>query len=175
MALTPKQNLFVQEYLLDLNATQAAIRAGYSARTAKQQGARLLTNVDVSSALTEAQAERSQRTKIDADWLLLRLAEEAEADVADLYAEDGTLKPVKDWPPIWRKGLVAGLDIEEIRVDGAVLGMVKKLRLSDRIKRLELIGKHIDVSAFKEDVNRVEVLVAPSLAHFYGQVTGEAK
>jgi phage terminase small subunit len=150
--LTPKQERFVSEYLLDLNATQAAIRAGYSERTARAQGQRLLTNVDVAAALSKAKTDRSTRTKIDADWLLRRLADEAEADVADLYNEDGSLKPVKDWPVIWRKGLVAGIDVEEVTIEGSVIGVIRKLKLSDRTKRLELIGKHVDVQAFREQV-----------------------
>lgn len=150
--LTPKQERFVSEYLLDLNATQAAIRAGYSERTANEQGARLLAKASVAAAIAEAKAARSERTKIDADWLLRRLADEAEADVADLYNDDGSLKPVKDWPPIWRKGLVAGLDVEEVTIEGSVVGIIRKLKLSDRTKRLELIGKHVGVQAFKEQV-----------------------
>jgi len=151
--LTPKQERFVSEYLVDLNATQAAIRAGYSERTANEQGARLLAKASVAAAIAEAKAARSERTKIDADWLLRRLADEAEADVADLYDDSGALKPVKDWPPIWRKGLVAGLDVEEVTVDGSVVGIIRKLKLSDRTKRLELIGKHVDVQAFREQID----------------------
>ena len=63
-ALTPKQARFVEEYLIDLNATQAAIRAGYSARTAEQQGTRLLRYAQVSQAVSEAQQTRSERTFI---------------------------------------------------------------------------------------------------------------
>lgn len=150
--MTPKQARFVDEYLIDLNATQAAIRAGYSAKTAYSQGERLLSNVEVRAALMEARQKRSEKTGIDAAWLLTRLAEESTADVADLYDEHGGLKPVKDWPTIWRQGLVAGLDVEEIRQDGAVVGIIRKVKLSDRIKRLELIGRHIDVGAFKDRV-----------------------
>lgn len=160
MSLTPKQQLFVQEYLVDLNATQAAIRAGYSVRTARAVGSENLTKPDIAAAIAEAQTKRAQRTQIDADWLLTRLAEESTADVADLYDEHGGLKPVKDWPLIWRQGLVAGLDVEEIRVEGVVVGSIRKLKLSDRIKRLELIGRHIDVGAFKDKVEhsgKVEV------------------
>lgn len=160
MSLTPKQEAFVREYLLDLNATQAAIRAGYSAKTAYSMGQRLLKNVEVSAALVAAKQERAQKTQIDADWLLTRLAEESTADVAELYNDDGTLKPVKDWPLIWRQGLVAGLDVEEIRVEGIVVGSIRKIKLSDRIKRLELIGRHIDVGAFKDKIEhsgKVEV------------------
>lgn len=156
MPLNDKQTRFVEEYLKDLNATQAAIRAGYSARTAEQQGPRLLGNAGVQAAITAGQAARSARTKIDADWVLTRLAAEAEADVADLYEDNGNLKPVKEWPPIWRKGLVAGLDVETSfdTVDGQkmAVGHVKKIKLSDRIRRIELIGKHIGVQAFREQV-----------------------
>lgn len=152
MALTDKQRRFVDEYLIDLNATQAAIRAGYSEKTAYRTGADNLRKPQIAEAVAKAKSQRSERTKIDADWLLRRLADEAEADVADLYDESGQLLPVKDWPEIWRKGLVAGLDVEEITIEGVKIGMIKKLKLSDRTKRLELIGKHVDVQAFREQV-----------------------
>jgi phage terminase small subunit len=70
MALTPKQEAFVREYLIDLNATQAALRAGYSAKTANEQGARLLANVSVSAAVQEAMDARAKRTEITADYVL---------------------------------------------------------------------------------------------------------
>jgi len=76
--MTPKKEVFVREYLVDLNATQAAIRAGYSAKTAKQQGARLLTDVDVAAAVSAAQEARSERVEITQDWVLSRLASVAE-------------------------------------------------------------------------------------------------
>lgn len=155
--LTAKQRRFVEEYLVDLNATQAAIRSGYSEKTAYSVGHENLSKPDIATAIAEAQAKRSERTKVDADWVLLRLAAEAEADLADLYADDGSLKPVKDWPPVWRTGLVAGLDVlEEFEtVDGKKerVGTVRKIKLSDRIKRIELIGKHIDVLAFRDQVD----------------------
>lgn len=152
MALGEKRGRFVEEYLHDLNATQAAIRAGYSQKTAYSQGQRLLKDVEVSAAIAEAKTARSTRTRVDADWLLRRLADEVEADVADLYDENGSLRPVQDWPPIWRKGLVAGLDVEEVKEEGITVGVIRKLKLSDRVKRLELIGKHVEVQAFKDQV-----------------------
>lgn len=148
--LNDKQRRFVHEYLIDLNATQAAIRAGYSPKTAHSQGPRLLENDEIQAALDEARQERSEKTKIDAAWVLTRLAEEATADVGDLYHADGHLKPIHEWPKIWRQGLVAGIDVEEISVEGVKMGEIKKIRLSDRIKRLELIGKHVRVNAFQE-------------------------
>lgn len=76
--MTPKQERFVQEYLVDLNATQAAIRAGYSAKTANEQGARLLTNVSVRSAIQKAMDARSERTGITADYVLATIQETVE-------------------------------------------------------------------------------------------------
>ncbi|MGK9252377.1 terminase small subunit [Paenibacillus humicus] len=80
MALTAKQNKFVAEYLIDLNATQAAIRAGYSKKTAAEQAARLLTNVKVQAAVQSAMAKRAQRTEITADMVLQRWWAIATAD-----------------------------------------------------------------------------------------------
>ncbi|WEK42966.1 MAG: terminase small subunit [Candidatus Sphingomonas colombiensis] len=151
--MTPKQQRFVEEYLVDLNATQAAIRAGYSADTAYSIGNENLSKPEIAEAITAAKAERSKQTGIDAAWLLTRLADEADADLSDLYDEAGALKPVKDWPLIWRKGLVGGVKaIEERDENGDIIGMIREVKLSDRVKRLELIGKHIDVQAFREQV-----------------------
>src|SRR4051794_41809085 len=80
MPLNDRQACFVAEYLVDLNATQAAIRAGYSARTANEQAARLLANVSVAAAIAEAQAARSRRTEVTADRVMLELARVAFGD-----------------------------------------------------------------------------------------------
>lgn len=149
--LNPKQARFVEEYLLDLNATQAASRAGYM--QPQTQGPRLLQNVAVQAALAKAQAKRAERVQIDADWVLKRLSLEVEADLADLYNQDGSLKPVKDWPLIWRQGLVSGLDVVTEQTNGEEFpAIVRKVKLSDRLKRLELIGKHVNVQAFRDQV-----------------------
>ena len=79
----PRQARFVDEYLLDLNATQAAIRAGYSAKTAQEQGSRLLSNVIVQDAVAEAMAARSERTQVTAGRVVQELAKIAFADMAD--------------------------------------------------------------------------------------------
>ena len=154
--LTAKQQLFCHEYLIDLNATQAAIRAGYSKKTAGSIGEENLKKPEIAEVIAKCKEERSKRTEIDSDWLLKRLADEADADVADLYNDAGGLKPVHEWPEIWRKGLVAGLDThqEYIYDQGERIpdGFIMKIKLSDRIRRLELIGKHVDVQAFPTKV-----------------------
>lgn len=155
--LTPKQEAFCREYLIDLNGKQAAIRAGYSPKTAEVQASRLLSNAKVQAYSKMLMEARTERTQIDADWILKRLAQDATADVADLYDENGHLLPVKDWPPHWRTGLVSGIETAMER-DGedengkAQFVTVRKLRLADRTKLLELLGKHIDVGAFKDKI-----------------------
>ncbi len=76
--LTPKQEMFAKEYLIDLSATQAAVRAGYSKRTARSQGQRLLTNVDIAKAIAAGQAKRGKRTEIDADYVLTTIRDTIE-------------------------------------------------------------------------------------------------
>lgn len=152
--LSAQRQRFADEYLVDLNATQAAIRAGYSEKTAHVQGPRLLENVDVKAYLDARRAERSEKTQINAAWVLERLAAEATADLADIYDETGAIKPIHDWPKIWRQGLVAGIKHQELRdQDGNRTGeFIVDVKVSDRIRRLELIGKHIGVNAFQEVV-----------------------
>jgi phage terminase small subunit len=149
--------LFVAEYLKDLNATQAAIRAGYSEKTAHVQGPRLLDNVAISAHLEAAKEKREIATEIDANWVLKRLAEEADADINDLYDDEtGELKPVKEWPIVFRRGLVAGVETEQLYEgqgkDRQWIGTRLKVKLDTRIKRIELIGKHVRVNAFQDQV-----------------------
>lgn len=83
-ALTPKQRAFIDEYLVDLNATQAAIRAGYSAKTANREGTRLLSNAVIAQAITDAKAQRAESTGITAELVVQRLAAIATADPREL-------------------------------------------------------------------------------------------
>jgi phage terminase small subunit len=155
--LTKREAIFVREYLIDLNGTQAAIRTGYAAHSAAVTGSRLLSNANVAAAIAAALEDRAERTQVNADWVLKRLAAEADADIADLYDDSGALLPVTEWPLIWRQGLVSGVDIEELYENDAEgakqnIGRVLKLRMSDRVKRLEMIGKHIAVNAFQDTI-----------------------
>jgi phage terminase small subunit len=150
------------------SATRAAIQAGYSEKSAASIGAKLLADPVVRAAIEEMQAERAEVTGVNAAWVLTRLASEAEADIADLYDDDGALRPVKEWPLIWRQGLVAGIDVEEIKEDGRTVGQVRKLKLSDRIKRIELIGKHVGVQAFRDQVQTtgaISIVISPDDAN----------
>lgn len=92
--LTPKQALFVKEYLVDLNASQAAIRAGYSKKTSREQGSTLLTNINIQAALKKAMDDRADRTNITQDYVLNTIHETIERcrQVEQVYDRNG--KPV---------------------------------------------------------------------------------
>src|SRR5262245_38200048 len=110
--LTPKQALFVAEYLRDLSASTAARRAGYSEKAACDVGHQLLRKPHSQAAIESAKAARSARCMADADTVLRALTERVLADPVDIYDELGRFKPITQWPPIWRQRLVA-VEIEE--------------------------------------------------------------
>ena len=146
--LTPKQQRFVEEYLIDLNATQAAIRAGYSEKTAKSIGQENLTKPDIQKAIEEAQNKRQEQTQIDAAYVLKRLVEIDQMDVLDIMDDDGNVKPLRDWPKIWRQYIS---NIETISMDDGE-GWLRKIKWPDKVKNLELLGKHVSVGAFKDKI-----------------------
>lgn len=155
--LTPRQRVFVSEYLIDLNATAAYVRAGYSANGARHSASRLLANDNVRRAVDEAMVERAERLEIDADDVLLGLAAMHDADLADLFDADGAVLPMHEWPEVWRKGLVAGVEVEEryatVGGEQVSAGRVVRLRLADRLRVLDLIGRHTGVNAWARGGN----------------------
>lgn len=155
MALTSKQSAFVIEYLVDLNATQAAIRAGYSKRGAKDQAWQLMQRPEISAAIKEAMEARNKRTQVDADYVHRRLTEIDQMDLLDILEDDMSIKPLSKWPKVWRQSL-SGFDIAEM-FEGSgkgrdLVGLMKKIKWPDKIKNLELLGKHVNVNAFRENV-----------------------
>lgn len=151
--VTPKQERFVEHYLETLNATQAAIKAGYSEKNASRIAAGLLGKSHVAELIAQGKARRSEKTGIDATYVLQRLVEIDQMDVADILGDDGGVKPVQDWPKVWRTYL-SGMDIAEmyegIGDERQIAGLMKKIKWPDKVKNLELLGKHVDVQAFKE-------------------------
>ena len=154
--LTDKQELFAREYLKDLNATQAAIRAGYSEKTANEQASRLLANVNVQNFVAELKASRIEQTGIDAAYVLRRLVEIDQMDATDILDDEGGLLPISAWPKVWRTSL-SGLDLNRLRMAGKndkedIETTIQKIKWPDKVKNLELLGKHVDVQAFKENI-----------------------
>ncbi|EIW8636490.1 terminase small subunit [Klebsiella pneumoniae] len=157
MALTDKQEMFCCEYLIDLNATQAAIRAGYSAKTANRTASENLSKPDIQSRIAELKEQRNDLVGINATYVLNRLVEIDQMDVLDILTSTGELKPVTQWPKVWRTTL-SGLDVIEMAAEGNTTALLKKIKWPDKVKNLELIGKHIDVQAFREQVKTEHVV-----------------
>lgn len=153
--LKGKKKLFCHHYVISLNATQAAISAGYSARTAYSIGSRLLTEAAVKECINRLKQERIEQLNIDANYVLLRLYEIDQMDVLDILNDDMSVKPVSKWPSVWRQYL-SGFDLAEIfggQSDNRdVAGVLKKIKWPDKVKNLELLGKHVNVQAFKDSV-----------------------
>ena len=150
MALTEKQRRFVDEYLIDLNATQAAIRAGYSVKTAREQASQNLTKLNIQQAISEKMAERSKRTGVNQDRIVLELAKIAFVNAADVIdSDDATIKAgaTADDTAAIQSVKVKVIPTKECE------GVEREIRLNDKLKALELLGKHLGMWNDKLDVN----------------------
>lgn len=151
-ALTVKQAMFVKEYLVDLNATRAAIAAGYSKRTAEAAGSRLLRNVKVRAEIDKQTADRKQRLNISADAVVQELARIAFANMMDYVTVQGGDAYV-DLSRVTREQAAAIQEItSETYVDGyegkgeekkPIVVKRTKFKLGDKRASLELLGKHL--------------------------------
>lgn len=148
--LTAKQEMFCHEYLIDLNATQAAIRAGYSKKTANKSGPENLVKPVIQKRISELKGKRTERVDADADYVLHRLKEMAELDVIDILEDDGSMKQIRDWPKVWRTS-ISGLEVHEI-IGEEIDKLVKKIKWPDKLKNLELLGKHVNIKAWDKEV-----------------------
>lgn len=142
MALTQKQKQFVAEYLVDLNATAAAKRAGYKDPNIGRQ---LITKTNVSSAIQKAIQDRERRTEITQDMVIQELAKLGFFDIRKLFDKDGKPLDISRVDGDTAAALV-GLDVQDVtESDGNYIGPIKKYRMADKIKALELLGKHLGV------------------------------
>jgi phage terminase small subunit len=136
-----RKERFAQEYIKDLKATQAAIRAGYSPRSAHSQASRLLKNRKVSERIAELKAKVEQRIVISAAKVLEELGRIALCDIGQAFNEDGTLKPVHEIPEDCRRALAA-MEVEEA-TPGIEVGGKEGLKMSLRyVKKVKFWNKH---------------------------------
>ena len=138
--VTKKQKRFVEEYLIDLNATQAAIRAGYSPKTANEQGARLLAKVSVQTAISKAQAERSRRTGINQDRVIRELAKVAFLNPVDVIDMDSAT--IQGEANRDDTACIASVKVKTIPTDDGAI-TEREVKTYDKLKALELLGKHL--------------------------------
>lgn len=149
--MTPKQEMFCREFLIDLNGTQAAIRAGYSAKTANRIATENMSKSDIKRRIEELKQQRQEVIGVDASYVLQRLIDIDQMDARDILNDDGSVKPIYDWPDVWRQS-ISGVDLMEISNSENVAATLKKIKWPDKIKNLELLGRHVSVAAFKDRV-----------------------
>lgn len=153
--LTPREARFCEEYLVDLNATQAAIRAGYSPRSARAHVGRLLTNEAIARHIAELRDARSARVGVQADDVLRGLWHIAMLDIGEAFDASGALKPLADMPEGVRRA-IASVETEELfngrGGERASIGVTRKVRFHDKIRALDLLGQHLGLWKSKVEV-----------------------
>jgi phage terminase small subunit len=151
-----KRDRFVEEYLVDLNATQAAIRAGYSEKTARSQGQRLLTKVDIQAAIQIAEQERSERTEIDQDRVLREQARIGFSDIRQLFDERGNLKPIQALPDDVAAAIssieVVAKNTGKDSEGNPRVEYVYRIRLWDKRGALSDISKHLGMFVERHEI-----------------------
>ena len=148
--LTAKQELFCEEYLIDLNATQAAIRAGYSTKSAQQISTELLLKPVIRARVDEALAERSKRTGVNQDRIIRELARIAflQADQV-INMADATLSETASEDDI---AAIVSVKVKSFPTDEGT-GYEREIKVADKLKALELLGKHNGMFTDKLDIN----------------------
>lgn len=172
--LTPKQQRFVDEYVIDLNATQAAIRAGYSARTAKAQGSRLLTNVDLRAAVAEKQGKIAAGLGVTVERVVSELAKIGFANMHDYMRVGPDGDPYLDFGKLTRDQAAALIevtveDFTEGRGEDARNVRRVKFKLADKRASLVDLGKHLGMFVEKHEVG-----ASDPLAELLRQISGNS-
>lgn len=165
--LTPKQEAFCIEYLIDLNGTQAAIRANYSEKTARQLGSQLLANINIQHKIQKLNGQRMVETKIDANSVLDILNKLANSNVGEMLDDDGVFLPIKKMPLHVQKS-IQSFEIEETHEkddNGEILVTTKtiKIKLWSKDKSVENLGKHLKLFTEKVDISNSDGSLAPQI------------
>lgn len=154
--LSPREERFCQEYLVDLIGSKAARRAGVAERGAKVWASRALTKANVQRRIRKLMHERALRTQATADEVLLELKKLAFADVRRVFTKDGALKSIRSMPKDV-SATIASVEVEELfegrGENREHVGSVHKLKQWDKLKALELLGKNLKLWTDKVDVS----------------------
>lgn len=152
--LTDQQRRFVEEYLVDLNATQAAIRAGYSANSAASQGERLLRKAEIRQIVENRQAEQLEKVGLTAEVTKEAIRRPLAADVRKMFDDKGNVKPIRDLGDE-EAALIAGYEviIKNAKAGDGQTDEVLKVKLADRSRYVEMAAKHFALLTEKHEVN----------------------
>lgn len=160
MALNPKQTRFCQEYIIDLNGTQSAIRAGYSEKTSYSIAERLLRNVEIQAHIQELQSTRQQRTEITADTVIKELAKIALFDIRKIYDKNGMLISPTELDDS-TAGAIGSIKsrIEKQSGEPDDWAEIKEYKSNDKLRALELLGKHLGMFDKQEQKDKHQDIV----------------
>lgn len=152
--MTAKQERFVAEYLKDLNATQAAIRSGFSEKTAAQAASRLLRNVEIAQAVQAGKSQQLQSADLSAARVLEEYRRLAFSDVREFFQADGTLKPMSEWSAE-QGAQIASMEviIKNAEAGDGKTDRVHKFRVWDKTKALTDLAKHFALLTEKVDLS----------------------
>lgn len=147
--------IFCRVYVKTLNASEAARAAGYSEKGANVTGTQLLAKPNIRKTINQMMQKREKRLELDGDLVLRELIDLAKSDITKCFDESGALLPMEEWPQEMRQS-VAGVEVKERinPVTGEVTGHTKKLKLWDKPKSLELLGRHLKLFT---DVSETQV------------------
>ena len=165
--MTKKQKLFVEEYLIDLNATQAAIRAGYSSETAGSIGNENLKKPEIRARIDKAMANRSKRTGVNADRVVQELAKIAFVNAMDVI--DQKTATVKEGASSDDTAAIQSVKVKTFGEDG----LEREIKMADKIKALELLGKHLGMFEDKVKLSGSLETEKTKLDDLIGQMRGD--
>lgn len=153
---TDKERLFCYEYPLDKNATRAAERAGYSERSASKIGWELLQKPRIRTRIDEMMEGTYEKLELNRETIIQELLTLAMSDIGEMFNADGSLRPIHEIPAATRRAISA-VDVDELfegrGEDREQIGHTKKLRLWDKVKALELLGKNLKMWTDKVEIN----------------------
>lgn len=151
MKLSNKQQRFVAEYIKDMNGTQAAIRAGYSNKTAREQAARMLSKVNIAKEIESRLAKIAAKSELTAERVVNEVAGLAFANIADFVDVKNNTVTIKDWSKLTREQLAAVQEVQVLkemtRINGATRktkSQIIRLKLYDKRASLELLGRRFN-------------------------------
>lgn len=165
-SLTLKQERFCHEYVKDLNATDAAKRAGYSKKSATAAGYNMLRLPEVQKKVSKLNNAKIDKARIDADFVLKELYRIASSDVGQIFNDDGSMKPINEIPEDVRRA-ISGIDmIEYFEGKGKEMqqvGFIKKIKLWSKDKALRNLGEHLKLFIERVDHTNSDGSMRPEI------------
>lgn len=162
MGMNARQKHFVQEYLKDKNATRSAKAAGYSKKTAEKIGSENIRKPEIAKAIEAGLAKQLAKAELTGDMIIAELRRLAFVNITKAYGQNGTLLHPHQMPEDLQLALQS-VEVEELFANQFKIGDLKKIKLHDKVRSLELLGKHFQLftDVVKSEVNATVAMVSP--------------